>query len=60
MYYVIGGVFTDTTFRTLESDKEQYGPFKTYDEAYTKWKSATGWKIDICCHRLFINEASHV
>jgi hypothetical protein len=54
MFTVEGGVYTDTSFSKLESDPESYGPFQSYDEAYMCWKSRTGWKVDICCHRLFI------
>lgn len=57
MYFVRGGIFTDTTFKELESKEERYGPFSTYEEAKVKWKSQMGWNIDICCHRLFIEEA---
>jgi hypothetical protein len=55
MYVVIGGVFTGTDFKDLETDTaEFYGPFETYEKAYICWKSRTSWKVDICCHRLYI------
>jgi hypothetical protein len=54
MFKVTGGVYTDTTFTKLESDPEEYGPFQTYKEAYDVWKGKMGWKVDTCCHRLFI------
>jgi hypothetical protein len=55
MFTVSGGIYTDTTFSRLESDPEEYGPFASYKAAYTVWKSKMGWKVDICCHRLFIH-----
>lgn len=54
MYIVRGGVFTDTSFQHLESTEERYGPFKDYEKAFNKWRSATRWKCDDCHHRLFI------
>jgi hypothetical protein len=57
MYLVRGGVYTDTNFETLEGDEESYGPYPTYEEAVQTWKAKMGWKIDICCHRLFIAES---
>ena len=56
MYFVRGGIFTDTTFTKLESKEERYGPFATYAEARAKWQGQMGWNIDICCHRLFIEK----
>lgn len=55
MYIVSGGIYTDTTFRTLEPNtQEKYGPFSTYNEAREKWSAAARQNLDICCHRLFI------
>lgn len=53
-YIVRGGVFTDTSFKKLESKEERYGPFDDYGKAYDQWNSATRWNLDTCCHRLFI------
>lgn len=57
MFKVEGGVFTDTSFTKLESNPEHYGPFSSYTAALQCWKAKMGWKIDICCHRLFIKPA---
>lgn len=54
MFIVRGGIFTDTTFKKLESKEERYGPFPTYEEARSKWQARMGWNVDVCCHRLFI------
>lgn len=55
MYIVEGGVYTDTTFTKLEPNTaERHGPFPTLDAAYKAWNTFTRWKLDICCHRLFI------
>lgn len=56
-YIVTGGVFTDTSFENvLVHTIERYGPFQTYDEALTVWSGKARAQIDICCHRLFIQE----
>lgn len=53
-YIVRGGVYTDTTFKKLEGREERYGPFDSYEKAVSQWRSGTGWNVDVCCHRLFI------
>jgi hypothetical protein len=57
MFIVRGGVFTDTTFKTLESKEERYGPFPDRDAAVQCWRARMGWMVDNCCHRLFIEPA---
>jgi hypothetical protein len=55
MYYLTGGIYRDTNFDTLEPDtREDYGPFPDYATALREWRSKMSWKIDTCCHRLFI------
>jgi len=57
MYRVEGGIYTSTDFSELEpGTQECYGPFTTYEEAYSAWNSATWAKVDTCCHRLEIKE----
>jgi hypothetical protein len=57
MYKVIGGVYTNTEFSELEQGTQEcYGPFNTYEEAYSAWNGATWAKVDNCCHRLQIME----
>lgn len=56
-YIVKGGIYTDTSFLELiEGTEEEYGPFDHYCEAFSKWSGASRQKIDICCHRLFIEQ----
>jgi hypothetical protein len=55
MYIVYGGVYTDTSFETLDPQtEEEYGPFDTYEEALAVWRGKMGWNVDNCCHRLRI------
>lgn len=57
-YYLIGGVYTDTTFRHIEpGTSEVHGPYTSYEDAEKAWRGKMGWKVDICCHRLFIQLA---
>lgn len=57
MFVVHGGEYTDTTFTELVGKEEFYGPFPTYEEAVDQWTSAVWWNVDVCTHRLFIDEA---
>ncbi len=55
-YVVCGGIYKDTTFAEIEpGTKEIYGPFETYDDAYSIWNAKSRIKMDICCHRLVID-----
>lgn len=55
MYMVYGGEYVDTQFEELiPTTEEEYGPFDTYEEALSKWRSRMGWNVDNCHHRLFI------
>jgi Domain of unknown function (DUF4170) len=47
-YWVIGGEFTDTTFRKLApgAAEERLGPFRTYREAYQAWQARARATID--------------
>lgn len=57
MFLVHGGIYTNTDFLVLEQGtQESYGPFTTYEEAFKAWNGATWAKVDICCHRLTIQE----
>lgn len=55
-YYVNGGVYTDTSFTTLESAEEVYGPFPTYEEALSVWAGMARAQIDNCSHRLTVTK----
>jgi hypothetical protein len=55
VYYLEGGIYTDTKFEILvEGTAEHYGPFYSRKEARVKWWEATCKNVDICCHRIFI------
>lgn len=46
-YWVIGGEYTDTDFKTIKSgEEERHGPFETQDEASNKWKALSMANID--------------
>ncbi|HLY54739.1 MAG TPA: DUF4170 domain-containing protein [Stellaceae bacterium] len=38
-FWVIGGEFKDTTFRTMHGPADARGPFATYDEALRVWRA---------------------
>ena len=55
LFFVWGGVFTDTSFTELPSDAEEcYGPF--HDEAMANriWNEKTRRNVDIAQHRMFV------
>jgi hypothetical protein len=55
MFYVVGGVYTDMDFKTVvPGTEEEYGPFRTEDEAVKAWKAHAMAKIDNCFHRLSV------
>lgn len=60
MFYVRGGVFTDTTFTEVTpGTEEEYGPFDTYEKALEEWKRRTfTQRLDICTHRMKIERES--
>ena len=39
-YFVVGGVYKNTSFDELENggDQEKIGPFKSYDDALKVWE----------------------
>ena len=47
-YWVVGGEYTDTTFKTLAPGKneERIGPFASYDKAYVQWSQHARATID--------------
>jgi hypothetical protein len=50
-----GGVFTDTSFTTLEPGTEQLlGPYPDEATAERAWKDEMRRKVDIATHRLFV------
>lgn len=58
-YYVVGGVYTDLSFTTLEPGSEEtYGPYKTRQEALERWAASARFCVDNACHRLTVVNAS--
>lgn len=56
LYYITGGVHTDTSFdEIVPGTEESYGPYENYDDAVKAWRGFMGRNIDICEHRLFID-----
>lgn len=54
-YKVVGGVHTDFTFNAVkEADREEYGPFKSREEALDVWKARMWLNVDNALHRLKI------
>lgn len=55
-HYILGGVYTDTSFEEIvPGTEEAYGPFVTYDAAVEFWRGRMMRNVDICEHRLFIH-----
>lgn len=55
LYFVWGGVFTDTQFRTLEPGTEEcYGPFHDPATAKRVWDEKIRRNLDTAQHRVFI------
>ena len=48
VYWVVGGLYTDTDFKTLATGEklEEYGPFNSYDKAYDEWRARTWQRVD--------------
>lgn len=59
MYKIVGGEFTSTSFKTLASLPEVYGPYDTKEEAIVHWQGYAMSKVDNCLHRLFVVEDIH-
>lgn len=57
MYYVIGGEYTGTDFEEFKDGKgEEYGPYKTYEEAKEIWRKHSWLNVDTCNYRFRIKE----
>lgn len=58
-YWVIGGLYTDTDFKTLVdgTELEEYGPFDTHNEAEDEGQARSKRKVDLCycCYRIFVD-----
>jgi hypothetical protein len=58
MYWVIGGEYTDLSFKMLApgAREERHGPFATYKDAYDVWQSRARATIDDAMVRFRIIE----
>ena len=45
-YFVVGGKYEDTTFRTLREPARVTGPFETYADAYVSWRELAMRAVD--------------
>lgn len=50
-YYVIGGRYADTTFRTLVDPAPTVGPFETHEAAMEAWSERARATIDFATVR---------
>ena len=57
-YWVIGCIYTDTTFVTPANGKKEkyYGPYKRYEKAYDKWRELSWREVDKCYSKYRIEE----
>ena len=59
IWVVWGGIFTDTTWTTLEPGTEElYGPFHDEAAADRIWREEMRRKVDNATHRLFVMVAT--
>jgi len=56
-FYVVGGMYEDTTFRRLLREDPAAGPFATYEEALSEWSARSRTSLDFATVRYFIVEA---
>ena len=55
IYFVWGGVFTNTHFQELLPGAEEcYGPFHHLVEAERVWSEKTRRQVDIAAHRMYV------
>ncbi len=55
-YWVVGGLYKDTTFKELQDDERlaKYGPFNSYVEAKNEWNRLSWQNVDSCNTRYII------
>ncbi|MBR0662591.1 DUF4170 domain-containing protein [Neoroseomonas oryzicola] len=57
LYFVWGGIFTDSTWQELEAGTEQcFGPYHDAATAERVWRDETRRMVDTAQHRLFVLE----
>lgn len=57
-YWVIGGEYTDTDFKTIRDggEEQRIGPFSSYEDARDEWKSRSMAAIDDAYSRFRIEK----
>lgn len=57
-YYVVGGEYTDTDFKTIKGggSEDKTGPFETREEAREAWKNKSMASVDNCYVRYRIDK----
>ncbi|RED48622.1 DUF4170 domain-containing protein [Aestuariispira insulae] len=57
-FWVVGGEYTDTDFKTIKGggDEDHIGPFDTREEARDAWKSKSMASVDNCYVRYRIDK----
>lgn len=60
-YWVVGGIYTDTSFAELEpgTAETRLGPFATYDEAKAVWRAKAMETVDEAYARFHIERERH-
>ena len=57
--WVVGGEFTDTSWRRIQPDTlEVHGPFSSRDAARDSWRSLSSRTLDDCMRRYMVVEAA--
>lgn len=54
MWYVTGGEYTDTNFKTLIGEQMRFGAFSTSEEAKKVWRAQSMKFIDFCYYKFRI------
>lgn len=58
LYFIWGGVFTDSRWEDLEpGTEESFGPFHDAATAERVWRDEMRRRVDTAMHRLFVIEA---
>ena len=60
-YWIVGGVYTDTSFATLADGQEltRLGPFDVYAEAKAVWRAKSMENVDDAFARFHIEKEAH-
>lgn len=56
IFFVYGGEFKDFTFKKADPDKYvEFGPFYSYEDAYSSWKKNSWLNVDNALFKLSID-----